>query len=158
MSSLDQYRAKARELRVKSQSEDSAINRAVFEGLAQSYVRLAHLEENHQREVRHRAWLHSASETGWSCECGHPISSSEREIYFTTRRCMRCNQATNRRLSQLYDLASSDPSFASEPSNDDSGRSHWKMAASKFFSLFSVKASPQSVVLSDDLNAGRPLR
>jgi RNA polymerase-binding transcription factor DksA len=134
MSSLDQYRAKARELQAKSQSEDSAINRAVFEGLAQSYFRLAHLEENHQREVRQRAWVHSASETGWSCECGHPISSSEREIYFTTRRCMRCNQATNQRLSQLYDLASSEPAVAGAPNNDYSGRSHWMMAASKFFS------------------------
>jgi RNA polymerase-binding transcription factor DksA len=134
MSSLDQYRAKARELKAKSQSEDSAINRAVFEGLAQSYIRLAHLEENHQREVRQMAWAHSASETGWSCKCGHPISLSEREIYFTTRRCMRCNQATNQRLSRLYDLASSDPSFACAPNNDYSGRSHWMIAASKFFS------------------------
>ena len=94
MSSLDHYRAKAEELRVRSQSEDSAISKAVFEGLAQSYVRLARLEENHQREVRQKEWAHSASETGWSCKCGHPISLPEREIYFTTRRCVRCNQAT----------------------------------------------------------------
>ena len=134
MSSLDHYRAKAEELTAKSQSEDSAINRAVFEGLAQSYIRLARLEENHQREVRQKAWAHSVSETGWSCECGHSISLSEREVYFTTGRCMRCNQAANERLSQLYDLASSDSDFAGAPSNDHSERSHWLVAASKFFS------------------------
>ena len=106
MSSVDHYRAKAEELKAKSQSEDSAISKAVFEGLAQSYVRLARLEENHQREVRQKAWAHSASETGWSCACGHSISWSEREIYFTTRRCMHCNQVANERLSRLYDLAS----------------------------------------------------
>ena len=134
MSSLDHYRAKAEELKAKSQSEDSAINKAVFEGLAQSYLRLAHLEENHQREVRQKAWAHSASETGWYCECGHSISLFEREIYFTTRRCLRCNQAANERLSRLYDLASSDSDFAGLLNNDHSERSHWMLAASKFFS------------------------
>jgi len=133
MSSLDHYRAKAEELTAKSQSEDSAINKAVFEGLARSYIRLAHLEENHQREVRHKAWARSAGETGWYCECGHSISLSEREIYFTTRRCTRCNQAANERLSQLYDLASSDSDFVG-PNNDHSERPHWLLTASKFFS------------------------
>ena len=55
MSSLDHYRAKAKELKARSQSEDSAISKAVFEELAESYVRLAHLEESHQREVRQKA-------------------------------------------------------------------------------------------------------
>lgn len=134
MSSLDHYRAKAEELRAKSQSEDSPINKAVFKGLAQSYIRLARLEEDHQREVRQKAWAHSASETGWTCECGHSISLSEREIYFTTGRCMHCNQAANERLSRLYDLASSDSFFAGVPNNDHSERSRWMLAASKFFS------------------------
>jgi RNA polymerase-binding transcription factor DksA len=134
MSSLDHYRAKAEELRAKSQSEDSAISRAVFEGLAQSYIRLARHEENHQREVRQKASAHSASETGWSCACGHSISWSEREIYFTTRRCMHCNQVANERLSRLYDLASSDSHFAGLTDNDHSERSRWMQAASKFFS------------------------
>jgi RNA polymerase-binding transcription factor DksA len=134
MSSLDHYRAKAEELRAKSQSEGSPINRAVFEGLAQSYVRLARLEENHQREVRQKAWAHSASETGWTCACGHSISLSEREIYFTTRRCMHCNQVANERLSRLYELASSEAYFAGGPDNDHSERSRWVLAASKFFS------------------------
>jgi hypothetical protein len=132
MTSLDHYRAKADELRAKSRSEDSPISKAVFEGLAESYVRLAHLEENHQREVRQKAWAHSASETGWSCDCGHSISWSEREVYFTTRRCMRCNQAAHERLSRLYDLASSDSGFARLPDNDHSNRPHWMLAASKF--------------------------
>lgn len=133
MSSLDHYRAKAEELRAKSQSEDSAISKAVFEGLAQSYVRLARLEENHQREVRQKVWAHSASETGWTCECGHSISFAEREIYFTTRRCTHCNQATNERLSRLYDVASSDAYFAGLPNNEHSEQSRWMLAASKFF-------------------------
>jgi len=133
MSSLDHYRAKAEELKAKSQSEDSAISKAVFEGLAQSYVRLARHEENHQREVRQKAWAHSASETGWSCPCGHSISWSEREIYFTTRRCMRCNQVANERLSRLYDLASSDSHFTGRSNNDRAKRPHWMLAASKFF-------------------------
>ncbi|MBX9828334.1 MAG: hypothetical protein K2Y27_25490 [Xanthobacteraceae bacterium] len=141
MSSLDHYRAKAEELRAKSQSEDSAISRAVFEGLAQSYVRLARLEENHQREVRQKAWAHSVSETGWTCECGHPISLAEREIYFTTRRCMHCNQAANERLSRLYDLASSG-ALAAVPNNGDSERSGWMLAASKFFSPLLGKTQP----------------
>jgi hypothetical protein len=132
MSSLDHYRAKAEALRAKSRSEDSPISKAVFEGLAESYVRLAHLEENHQREVRQKAWAHSASETGWTCDCGHSISWSEREVYFTTRRCMRCNQVANERLSRLYDLA--DSHFASLPNNPRSERPHWMLAASKFFS------------------------
>src|SRR5215216_918774 len=131
MPSLDHYRAKADELTAKFQSEDSAINRAIFEGLAQSYLRLAQLEEKHQREVRQKAWAHSASETGWYCECGHSISLSEREIYFTTRRCMHCNQAANERLSRLYELASSHPDFTDQPNNDHSERSHWMVAASK---------------------------
>ena len=134
MSSLDHYRAKAEELKAKSQSEDNAITRAVFEDLAQSYVRLARFEENHQREVRQKAWAQSTSETGWSCECGHPISWSEREIYFTTGRCMHCNQAANERLSQLYDLASSAADFAALPDHDHADRSLWVRAASKFFS------------------------
>jgi RNA polymerase-binding transcription factor DksA len=133
MTSLDHYRAKAEELKAKSQSEDCAINKAVFEELAQSYIRLARFEENHQREVRHKAWARSASETGWYCDCGHSISWSEREIYFTTRRCMRCNQATNERLSRLYDLASSDADFAGQ-NKDHSERPHWMLSASKFFS------------------------
>jgi RNA polymerase-binding transcription factor DksA len=131
MSSLDHYRAKAEELRARSQSEDSAISKAIFEGLAESYVRLARLEENHQREVRQKAWAHSVSETGWTCDCGHSISLSEREIYFTTRRCVNCNEAANERLSRLYDIASSDSGF---PDDDHSERSRWAMAASKFFS------------------------
>ena len=133
MSSLDHYRAKAQELKAKSQTEDSAINKGVFEGLARSYIRLAHLEEKHQREVRQKAWADSVSETGWSCECGNSISHSERDIYFTTGRCMRCNQEANERLSRLH-LASSDSGFARLPDNDRSGRSHWMLAASKFFS------------------------
>jgi RNA polymerase-binding transcription factor DksA len=132
MSSVDHYRAKAEELKAKSQSEDSAISKAVFEGLAQSYIRLARLEENHQREVRQKAWAHSASETGWSCACGHSISWSEREVYFTTRRCMHCNQVANERLSRLYDLASASH-FGGLPADDRSARSHWMLAASKFF-------------------------
>jgi RNA polymerase-binding transcription factor DksA len=142
MSSLDHYRAKAQELRAKSQSEGSPINKAVFEGLAKSYIRLARLEENHQREVRQKAWAHSASETGWTCECGHSISLSEREIYFTTRRCMHCNQAANERLSRLYDLASSESYFAGVPGNDHSERSRWMLAASKFFSPLLGKSQP----------------
>jgi RNA polymerase-binding transcription factor DksA len=142
MSSLDHYRAKAQELRAKSQSEGSPINKAVFEGLAKSYIRLARLEENHQREVRQKAWAHSASETGWTCECGQSISLSEREIYFTTRRCMHCNQAANERLSRPYDLASSESYFASVPGNDHSERSRWMLAASKFFSPLLGKSQP----------------
>jgi RNA polymerase-binding transcription factor DksA len=142
MPSLDHYRAKAEELTTKSQSEDSAINRALFEGLAQSYLRLAHLEEKHQREVRQKAWAHSASETGWHCECGHSISLSEREIYFTTRRCIHCNQVAHERLSRLYDLASSDPDFTDQPNNDPSERSRWMLAASKFFSPLLGKSQP----------------
>jgi RNA polymerase-binding transcription factor DksA len=142
MASLDHYRAKAEELKAKSQSEDSAINKAVFEGLARSYVRLAHLEENHQREIRQKAWAHSASETGWYCECGHSISLSEREIYFTTRRCLRCKQAANERLSRLYDLASSDSDFTGLPNKDHSERSHWMLAASKFFGPLLGKNQP----------------
>ena len=134
MPSLDHYRAKAEDLKAKSQSEDSAINRAVFEGLAQSYVRLAHLEEHHQREVRQKAWAHSTGETGWFCKCGHSISLSEREIYFSTRRCMRCHQAAKERLSRLYDLASSDSDFAGLRNHHHSERSRWKLAASKLFS------------------------
>jgi RNA polymerase-binding transcription factor DksA len=132
MSSVDHYRAKAEELKAKSQSEDSAISKAVFEGLAQSYIRLARHEENHQREVRQKAWAHSASETGWSCPCGHSISLSEREIYFTTRRCMHCNQVANERLSRLYDLASASH-CGGLPADDRSAPSHWMLAASKFF-------------------------
>jgi hypothetical protein len=143
MSSLDHYRAKAEELRARSQSEDSAISKAVFEGLAQSYVRLARLEENHQREVRQKAWAHTASETGWFCECGHSISLFEREIYFTTRRCERCNQTANERLSRLYELASSDSCFVDLPDNDHSGRPRWVMAASKFFSPLLGKSRPE---------------
>jgi RNA polymerase-binding transcription factor DksA len=141
MSSLDHYRAKAEELKAKSQSEDSEINKAVFEGLAQSYVRLAHLEENHQRELRQKAWARSAGETGWYCECGHSISNSEREIYFTTRHCMRCNQAANETLSRLCDLASSDFDLAG-PDNGHSERPHWLLAASKFFSPLLGKDQP----------------
>jgi RNA polymerase-binding transcription factor DksA len=142
MSSLDHYRAKAEELRAKSQNEDSAISKAVFEGLAESYVRLARLEENHQREVRQKAWAHSVSETGWSCECGHSISLSEREIYFTTGRCVPCNEAANERLSRLYDIASSDSRFAGFPDNERSERPRWVTAASKFFSPFAGKSRP----------------
>lgn len=134
MPSLDHYRAKAEELKARSQNEDSAISKAIFDGLAESYVRLARLEESHQREIRQKARAHSASETGWSCECGHSISLSEREIYFTTGRCVRCHQAANERLSQLYDLASSDSRFAGFSDNDHSGRPRWVTAASKFFS------------------------
>ena len=133
MSSLDHYRAKAEALRAKSRSEDSAINRAIFEDLAQSYVRLARVEENHQREVEQKVSAHSVSETGWFCDCGHPIAWSEREIYFTTRRCMGCNQAANQRLSQLYDLASSDSAFTAAADEDHCERSRWALAASKFF-------------------------
>jgi RNA polymerase-binding transcription factor DksA len=142
MASLDHYRAKAEELKAKSQSEDSAINRAVFEGLAQSYIRLARLEENHQREVRQKAWAHSASETGWSCDCGHSISLSEREVYFTTRRCMHCNQVANERLSRLYDIASSDSQFTGLPNDEHSERSRWMLAASKFFGPLLGKSQP----------------
>jgi RNA polymerase-binding transcription factor DksA len=141
MSSLDHYRAKAEELKARSESEDSAISKAVFEGLAESYVRLARLEENHQREVRLKAWAHSASETGWYCDCGHSISLSEREIYFTTRCCMRCNQAANERLSRLCELASSDADFAGQ-NNDHSERPHWMLAASKFLSPLLGKGQP----------------
>lgn len=142
MPSLDRYRAKAEELRARSQSEDSAINKAVFEDLARSYIRLARLEENHQREVRQKASAHSAGETGWSCECGHSISLSEREIYFTTRRCVRCNQAANERLSRLYDLASSESDFADLPETDHSGRSGWMLAASKVFGPLLGRSQP----------------
>ena len=141
MSSLDHYRAKAEELRAKSQREDSAISRAVFAGLAQSYIRLAHLEENHQREFRQKAWACSASETGWSCECGHSISWAEREVYFTTGRCPCCNQAANERLSRLYDLAS-DSYLAAPPDDGHSERPRWKLAASKLLGPLLGKGQP----------------
>jgi RNA polymerase-binding transcription factor DksA len=132
--SPDQYRAKAEDLKAKSRGEDSAINRAVFEGLAQSYHRLAHLEEKHQFEIRQKAQDRSLSKTGWYCECGHSISSFERETYFTTRLCMRCNREANERLSRLYDLASSDSDFTGRSTKDSFEQSHWMLVASKFLS------------------------
>jgi len=131
--SPDQYRAKAEELKAKSQGDYSPIDRAVFGGLARSYHRLAHLEEEHQLEVRQKARDRSLSATGWYCECGHSISSFERETYFTTRLCMRCHQEATERLSRLYHLASSDSDFTGQSTNDRSGRSRWMLVASKFF-------------------------
>ena len=75
--SPDQYRAKAEELKAKSQGDYSPIDRAVFGGLARSYHRLARLEEEHQLEVRQKARNRSL-ETGRSIEQTWSLRSANR--------------------------------------------------------------------------------
>jgi RNA polymerase-binding transcription factor DksA len=111
MSSVDQYLAKAEDLKSRAQGDNSPITRALFESLAVNYLRLADYEKEHQLAVRQKAWNRMAREHSWCCECGDPIPSSNREMDFGANLCVLCYGGLNARLSRLHDLALADPDF-----------------------------------------------
>lgn len=99
MSSLDQFRTKAEELMAKAQQETSFISRALFEGLAASYLRLAEHEARRQIQNREGAWNGLARENGWRCECGESIPYCDRDQYFETKLCADCYKSLGKRQS-----------------------------------------------------------
>jgi hypothetical protein len=100
MSSLDQFRTKAEELMTKAQQETSFITRALFEGLAASYLRLAEHEARRQIQNREGAWNALARENGWRCECGEPIPYCDRDRYFESRLCADCYRSLGEHMSR----------------------------------------------------------
>jgi hypothetical protein len=100
MSSLDQFRTKAEELMVKAEQETSFITRALFEGLAASYLRLAEHEARRQIQNREGAWNDLARENGWRCECGEAIPYCDRDQYFETKMCADCYRSLGEHLSR----------------------------------------------------------
>jgi hypothetical protein len=99
MSSLDQFRTKAEELMIKAQQETSFITRALFEGLAASYLRLAEHEARRQIASREGAWNDLARKNGWRCECGESIPFRDRDQYFETKLCADCYSSLGEHLS-----------------------------------------------------------
>jgi hypothetical protein len=100
MSSLDHFRTKAEELMTKAQQETSFITRALFEGLAASYLRLAEHEARRHVEIREDAWNGRARQNGWRCECGRSIPYRDRDRYFETKVCADCCRSLGGHLTQ----------------------------------------------------------
>jgi hypothetical protein len=109
MSSLEQFRTKAEELKAKAEQETSFITRAVLEGLAASYLCLAEHEARRHVEVREDAWGDLARENGWRCACGHSIPYHDRELFFETRLCADCSRSLGKHASGVGESPSATP-------------------------------------------------